>query len=382
MTNFIDPRAMLATLLVALLAICGPAFADDVEDAAKLLKSGQHQQAMERVNKVLAAKPRDARARFLKGLILAEQGNAKEATDVFLALTKDYPDLPEPYNNLAVIYASQGQYDKARGALEQSIRTHPSYATAYENLGDVYAKLASQAYDKALQYDSANPAAKNKLALVRDLVGGSGKSGTIVAAASPPAAPASKEPAKAPTVVAAVEPAKPAAAPKEPAKAPVAAPVAEPAKPAAAPKEAPKEAAKAPPVVAAVEPAKPAAEKPAAPKSGGADVLEAVNAWAKAWSAKDVDRYLAFYAKDFKAPGGEARAEWEKGRRQRITAPKSIAVTVEAAKVSLAADGQTATVTFRQGYRSDVVKTANTTKTLVMAKADGRWLIRQERVGN
>jgi Flp pilus assembly protein TadD/ketosteroid isomerase-like protein len=374
MTTFPDPRAMLATLLVALLAICGPAFADDVEDAAKMLKSGQHQQAMERVNKVLAAKPRDARARFLKGLILAEQGNAKDATDVFLALTKDYPDLPEPYNNLAVIYASQGQYDKARGALEQSIRTHPSYATAYENLGDVYAKLASQAYDKALQYDSANPAAKNKLALVRDLVGGAGKSGAIVAAAGASAAP--KEPVKTPTVVAAVEPAKPAAAPKEPVKAPAAAPAAEPVKPAAAPKE----AAKAPAVVAAVEPAKPAAEKPAPSKAGGADVIEAVNAWAKAWSAKDVDRYLTFYAKDFKSATGEARAEWEKGRRQRIIAPKSISVTVDAPKVTLAGDNQ-ATVTFRQGYRSDA-RTVNSTKTLVMARADGRWLIKQERVGN
>src|SRR2546425_9737176 len=75
---------------------------------------------------------------------------------IFTKLTQDYPELPEPYNNLAVIYASQGQYEKARAALEQSIRTHPSYATAYENLGDVYAKLASQAYDKALQLDSSN----------------------------------------------------------------------------------------------------------------------------------------------------------------------------------------------------------------------------------
>jgi Flp pilus assembly protein TadD len=162
-----------AALLAALLCASTAAFADDVQEASKLLKSGQHQQALERVNKVLASKPKDAQARFLKGLIYAEQGNTKDATDVFLQLTKDYPDLPEPYNNLAVIYASQGQYEKARGALEQSIRTHPSYATAYENLGDVYAKLASQAYDKALQIDSANPGAKNKLALVRELVGGS-----------------------------------------------------------------------------------------------------------------------------------------------------------------------------------------------------------------
>ena len=360
-------------LLVALLAISRPTFADDVEGVAKMLKSGQHQQALERVNKVLAAKLRDARARFLKGSIFAEQGNAKDATDVFVALTKDNPDLPEPYNNLAVIYASQGQYDKARGALEQSIRTHPSYATAYENLGDVYAKLASQVYDKALQFDSANPAAKNKLALVRELVGGSPAKPVAVAVASAtpvtPAAPAAAAMPSAPTAPAAAP-----TPPKEAAKTPV--DVTDAAKSAA-----PKEGAKAPAVVADVEPAKPAAEKPAAPKAGNIDVLDPVNAWANAWSAKDADRYFSFYAKEFKAPGGESRADWEKARRQRISTPKSITVTVEAPKVTAITDGR-ATVTFREGYRSDVIKSATATKTLVLAKVDVRWLIQQERVGN
>jgi len=347
--TFTDRRLMLATLLLALLATSSPAFADDVQDASKLLKSGQHQQALDRVNKALAAKPKDAQARFLKGLIFAEQGNTKDATDIFLALTKDYPDLPEPYNNLAVIYASQGQYDKARGALEQSIRTHPSYATAYENLGDVYAKLASQAYDKALQIDSANPGAKNKLALVRDLVGGSAPAKPAAVAVATAQVPSST--AQAPSSTAPAVP----ATPKEPAKASV--------------------------LVAATEPAKPAAEKPAAQKTGNAEILATVNAWAKAWSAKDVDGYLAFYGKDFKTPSGEARADWEKARRQRISAPKSIAVTVDAPKVSVPADGQ-ASITFRQGYRSDVIKSTSTTKTLILARSDGRWLIQQERVGN
>ena len=340
MNEFSAPRPALAALFTAFALASSAVLADDIQDASKLLKSGQPQQALERVNKVLAAKPKDAQARFLKGLIFAEQGNTKDAIDVFLALTKDYPDLPEPYNNLAVIYASQGQYDKARGALEQSIRTHPSYATAYENLGDVYAKLASQAYDKALQIDSSNPAAKNKLALVRELVGGAATSVTVVAAA--------------PT--AASKPVAVAAAPaKDPAKAPVA--------------------------VAANEPAKPAAEKPGPSKSGNAEVLETLNAWAKAWSAKDVDGYLAFYDKEFKAPGGESRTDWEKARRQRIGAPKSIAVTIDGPKVSVGADGK-ASVTFRQGYRSDVLKSTSATKTIVFAKTDGRWLIQQERVGN
>jgi len=302
--------------IVCALACALPAFANDLEDAAKHLKAGQHKQALERVNKALAAKPRDPQARFLKGLILTEQGNSKEAIDIFTKLTQDYPELPEPYNNLAVIYASQGQYDRARAALEQSIRTHPSYATAYENLGDVYAKLASQAYDKALQIDSSNTAAKNKLSLTRELVG-----------------------RPSPTAM--------AAAPKEAAK-----------------PEAPKAVA----------------EKPAAPAADASEeVLKAVNGWAEAWSKKDADAYLAYYAKDFKTPGTEARAEWEKSRRARITAPKSIAVGVESAKVTLSG-AERATVTFRQNYRSDVLK-SNTRKTLVMVRANGRWQIVEEKSG-
>jgi tetratricopeptide (TPR) repeat protein len=301
-------------------AIALPVLADDVQDAAKLLKAGQHRQALERVNKALAAKPRDPQARFLKGLILTEQGNSKEAIEIFTKLTQDYPELPEPYNNLAVIYASQGQYDKARAALEQSIRTHPSYATAYENLGDVYAKLASQAYDKALQIDSSNAAAKNKLSLTRELVGRPGPAAQVAAA--------------------------------------------------------PKEAAKPEPVKAEPEKPKPA---PAAPADASAEVLKAVNGWAEAWSKKDADAYLAYYAKEFKTPGGEARAEWEKTRRARIAAPKSIAVGVESAKVTMTGADR-ATVTFRQSYRSDVLKSTSR-KTLVMVRVDGRWHIAEEKSG-
>jgi len=319
---------VLATLLVMVLGAVLPALADELDDASRLLKAGQRDQALERVNRVLAQKKDDPKARFMKGVILTEQGNTREAIEIFTKLTQDHPNLPEPYNNLAVIYAGQGQYEKARGALEQSIRTHPSYATAYENLGDVYAKLASQAYDKALQLDKSNTGAQNKLALVRELVGG-------------------------PASVAV------AAAPKE------------------TPKEAPKDAAK-PPVTAEKPPVTAAVEKPAAaPQNASADVLKAVNAWAQAWSKKDVDAYLAAYAKDFKTPGGESRADWEKSRRTRIEAPKSIAVGIEQAKVTMQGSDQ-ASVSFRQSYRSDKLKTSGR-KTLVMSRADGRWLIREEK---
>jgi Flp pilus assembly protein TadD/ketosteroid isomerase-like protein len=331
--------ARLARLVRGLTALCACFFlafaarADDLQDASRMLKAGQHQQALERVNKALAAKPRDPQARFLKGLIFTDQGNTKDAIDIFTKLTQDYPELPEPYNNLAVIYAAQGQYDKARVALEQSIRTHPSYATAYENLGDVYAKLASQAYDKALQIDSTNKGAQNKLSLVRDLVGGAAPA-PVAIAQKPAEKPAAEKP-------------KPAV--EKPADKPI------------AEKPADKQ---------------PAAEKPAAAEPG-TEVLAAVNAWAQAWAKKDVDGYLSYYAKDFKAPGKESRAEWEKTRRARISSAKTIKVGVGSPKVTMNGTNE-ATVVFQQTYQSDTFKSAGR-KTLVMSRADGRWQIREEK---
>ena len=97
-------------------------------------------------------------------------------------------------------------------------------------------------------------------------------------------------------------------------------------------------------------------------------------------ACQDVDGYLGFYASDFKTPNGEARGDWEKSRRQRIGAPKTISVTVQAPKVSV--HGDKASVTFRQGYRSDLLPARSSTKTLVLAKSNGRWLIQQEKVVN
>ena len=130
-----------ATVLTGALLLCASlaVHADDVDDANSLFKQGERSEALDKINGYLASKPKDARARFLKGLILTEQGKTADAIKIFSALTDDYPDLPEPYNNLAVLYAGQGQYDKAKILLEKAINTHPSYATAHENLGDIYA---------------------------------------------------------------------------------------------------------------------------------------------------------------------------------------------------------------------------------------------------
>src|SRR3990172_3366573 len=258
----------IALLVVSLLiAPCAGAQSDDYQEASKLFRSGQQAQALERVDNFLKVSPKDARARFLKGLILTEQNKPADAIRLFTGLTEDYPELPEPYNNLAVLPASQGHYDKARGALEMAIRTHPSYATAYENLGDIYAKMASQAYDKALQLDKSNAAAQTKLELIKDLFSSSLRG-------VKPAAPKAEAGARTtPAVAAASGPA----------------PVFQPPRPTAA---AP---AFQPPRQAGTT-AQPA--RPAAANSAG-EVLEAVDNWARAWSSNDVDGYLRFYAPDF-----------------------------------------------------------------------------------
>ncbi|MEW6313198.1 MAG: tetratricopeptide repeat protein [Pseudomonadota bacterium] len=343
MTRF---RAAALTLLGATLVTSAPAYADAYQDSSKLFKQGSHKQALDKINSYLSANPKDAKGRFLKGLILVEQKKNAEAIHIFSALTEDYPQLPEPYNNLAVLYAAQGDYEKARAALETAIRTHPSYATAHENLGDIYAKLASQAYDKALQLDRNNTSAQVKLALVKDLF---------------PEKPAKSEKAEKMD-----NPDKPAVIAQAPA--PVAAP-----KVASAPKPAP-----ATPAKTSSPPAPPVAPPTKAVDESGA-ILQTVHGWAKAWSNKDVPGYLAFYATDFKVPGGASRADWEKSRRERILAPKTIQVSVIAPKIHLL-DANRATASFRQGYRSDTLNT-QAGKTLTLIKSGGRWLIQQEQVG-
>ena len=318
-----------------------PVLADEASDVGKLLRTGQIAQAMQKVDAALTARPKDAQLRFLKGLILTEQAKPIEAIAVFSKLTDDYPELPEPYNNLAVLYASSGQYDKARAALEMAIRTNPTYGTAHENLGDVYAKLASQAYDKALQLDSANSGAKLKLTMVKNIIGNT-TGGTNPKATLPVNVPKEND-----VATASIKPIQAATKKIDP--------------------EPPKTETKAP-VKAVV-----------ASNTDDQDVLNSVEAWAKAWSNKDTANYLAHYAKDFQTPKGESRKSWADERRSRIESKGRISVKIETPKVSF--DGQTATIKFRQIYTSDRL-TANSRKSLEMIKQEGKWLIKQERAGN
>ena len=345
--------ARLPAIFIGLVLSVSVSFANaqTLPEVQRLMKQNQMPQALEKVDLYISTKPKDAQGMFLRGLILTEMGRSADAIAMFTKLTEDFPELPEPYNNLAVLFAQQKQYDKARTALEMAIRTHPSYSIAHENLGDVYAKLASQAYDKALQLDSSNTATQTKLSMIKELISTSSKPGTKPgAAATTPAV----EPVK-PAVVEATKPV-PVVVP------PVVKPV---------------EKAPEPVATAKTPEVKAPAEKPADTSGVEADVTKALQGWANAWSRKDVKTYLGYYANDFQTPKGVARKVWETERTQRIDKPGKLQVSVDDIKVSLANDK--ATVRFRQNYTSATLKTS-TGKTLIFVKTAGKWLIQQERV--
>ena len=165
------PRRLRVVAALLVVVAAGVAHADDYADVNTLLRQGKADQALAKADTYIATKPRDPQMRFLRGVILTEQGKQAEAVAVFTALTQDFPELPEPYNNLAALYAAQSQFDKARAALEMAIKLNPDYATAHENLGDVYARLAAQSYAQTLKLESGNTTAPPKLALVRQMFG-------------------------------------------------------------------------------------------------------------------------------------------------------------------------------------------------------------------
>ena len=336
--RFLHWLALAGTLLVST-----PGYADDYDEVNLLIRTGKLSEALKKADQYLSAKPRDPQMRFIKGVIQRDSGKPSDAINTFTKLTEDYPELPEPYNNLAVLYAGQSQFDKARAALEMAIRTNPSYATAHENLGDVYAKLASQAYNKALQLDGTNAAVAPKLALIRELFNPNQKGQRPTAAAPTPSSPPPTTPSPAPV----------------------------------APKPPPTEAA-----ASSTSPALGAGPatlaKPAVAEDANKEAEAAVRAWARAWAGKDVKAYLSAYSRDFSPPGELTRSAWEEERRLRILGKRNISVKLDGLTVTVT--GGTAVAKFQQDYKADALSVSSR-KRLDLVKTGERWLIVKESVG-
>lgn len=315
---------------LTLVAQTGAAQSDALASAREMAAQGQQADALQAVERVLAGEPDSADALFLKGVVLAGSGRQDEALQLFLDLTRRYPEYPEPFNNLAVLYAERGDYERAVEILKQALQTHSSYRAAYENLTKVYGKLASRAYDRALGQESSTPSAGPGLQLLADLG-------------------ARSAPSNGPTPTVAVREPRPPApiTPAEPLPGP-----------------------------AASRPATPVAPSEPLVEFDAAAVVAVVQGWARAWSEQQVDDYLGFYAREFAPNDGMSRSAWAEQRAERIRRPRQIEVRVDSIAVRQAGEGR-AQARFEQFYRSDRFQD-RVSKTLDLVLEGGVWKIQAE----
>ena len=141
----------------------------NTEKIKLLLKQGKYENAESIIKETIEYNLNNPEILFYRGIIQTNLGKTNQAIDTFRDLTERFPELPEPFNNLAVLYAEKGQFRLAKEILEQAIKTNPSYLTAHINLGDIFTKMASEAYNKAIEIDKANNIAITKLSMITQL---------------------------------------------------------------------------------------------------------------------------------------------------------------------------------------------------------------------
>lgn len=364
--------------------------AGELKQAKKLQSKGDLEGAFDRVNDYLVTNPKDPNGWLLYGISLINQNKLNEAADIFSKLIRLYPDSPEPYNNLAVVYARKGDNEKAVDVLLQAFETHPSYAQVQSNLKAVYAALATQAYNRALDLDTSHKAPRADLGVLDQVY--LPASETLLASAQP-------------TVAAApVATAKPAAPVSQPTAQVVAS-----AKPEAG--LVIEERDKSEGIVPAQQTAEPATtgekngqtgqEKQTATGLAGTtdtaeqqsvadnttipvklstplktEIQQMISNWAASWAAQDVQAYLDFYTAEYTPETGISHKQWAWGRKQRLSAPSFIKVDISDISVAEAGNGTIRSV-FRQKYQSDTYQD-EVYKTLTLTQENGRWKIATE----
>lgn len=313
------PQPLRALALASLLSL--PLLAHAADNASATAASASQQPSVPQPTASSTSSPQmqasafeQARERFAQGVIATEQKKYPEAIQIFNALIKDFPNLPEPYNNLAVLYASQGDLVQAASLLQQAVRIDPYYASGYENLGDMYTLLANEAYNKAVSLDEMRTGLPAKLAMIQQIF----PDGRTSIAHTQQKAPAA----------------------------------------------------------ASAQPASPAAAQPQqhSPHALSIAVEHAVKDWADAWASQNLARYFAAYSEQFKPLKGSLAA-WKAERRARIEDKGFIKVDISDLKVQI--QGNRATATFRQRYTADNYQ-SNDRKTLELQREGDKWLITRE----
>lgn len=322
-----------ASLALAALTFASASLASTaVTEVNQLMAQGKLTEAAALAQAHLSRNGNDVHMRFLQGVIATEQQKYDLAIDIFSALTRDVPNLPEPYNNLAVLYATQGQMPKAAQTLEQATRVNPGYATAYENLGDLYARMAGNAYAQALQRDSNRKDVQPKLALIQQIpLNKSSSTRSVV--------PANE---RTPITVSSNTATAAASAARNTSTT----------------------------AAAATKPTENSAEQ----QQAKAAIESAIDAWAYAWVHQNMDGYYAAYSSKF-APNKGDLSSWKAERRDRILSKQTITLDVNDLKISV--NGSRATARFRQDYSADNYKDS-TLKTMELQREGNQWLIVRE----
>lgn len=158
-----------SAVVVLLLAASATVQADTVREVHDALRRGDAVAALARADAALKQQPRDAQARFLRGLVLLEMGRDREARQAFTALTQEYPELPEPLINVALLQVRAGELEPARLSLEAALRNDPTHRLARLNLAEVHLLLAVHHWQAAAASAPLEPTLQRRLEAARAL---------------------------------------------------------------------------------------------------------------------------------------------------------------------------------------------------------------------
>lgn len=282
---------------------------------------------------LLKKQPDNDQILFLTALAFQQNQQPKQALRYYQQLSQHNPDLPEPLNNMALIHLQQGNHDQAVDALIASLKTHPAYATAWQNLSNLYQGLASEAYRKALSEENKTSQVLDKIQLtaLKNLHYLSEIPATNNQAITKPVQLARAKIQQAPEMQVTNDDSKSPAIGKKP---------------------------------------------QISPREQEEQLIQAIKNWASAWSNKDFKNYVKAYTDNYKGGKSNHRA-WKEYRRSRVLRAGEIEVNIGNIHIKSRND-QRAIIDFEQAFKSPTYRD-KVIKRIILTKQGNLWKINQER---